>query len=335
MSKSAFGEDDTEDRNSTRHLILYEGKQQTRKEFLKSAFQEYRKYPCKVQFRTDDIYRLGGNQRAKLQYHILAQRFPLVLVSEQDRDDLEAFCASHKAETAKRWLNRMAWENGLEKMITFGVALEVRIPAGMTRRPWCYSARMDTKTAVFSGEPMTWEEWAAPIKSLLDFRREELNRGTDMTQQEREQLVEDTYNEALMKLSYQHGLYMTLPGEEYRRLKEWVYKYLYDGAASFPYAGAIPDGDYTFTIDFERDIEIVATPDLHTDMGQYNREFNAERNKERGRKLAEERFAQLVGDEWTTQEILAQGFTRKALDSFVKYGLIERLKRGFYRRKSV
>lgn len=39
-------------------------------------------------FATDDIYRLGGSQRAKLQYHILAQSFPLVHVDEQDKADL-------------------------------------------------------------------------------------------------------------------------------------------------------------------------------------------------------------------------------------------------------
>ena len=44
-------------------------------------------------FATDDIYRLGGSQRAKLQYHILAQSFPLVHVDEQDKADSEAFAA--------------------------------------------------------------------------------------------------------------------------------------------------------------------------------------------------------------------------------------------------
>ena len=57
-------------------------KTKTRRDFMKSEFDEYRMHPYKVKFLTDDVFRLGGNQRSKLQYHILAQRFPLVHVSE-------------------------------------------------------------------------------------------------------------------------------------------------------------------------------------------------------------------------------------------------------------
>ena len=52
-------------------------------------------------FATDDIYRLGGSQRAKLQYHILAQRFPLVYVAAEDKKDLERFAAQSETEAAK------------------------------------------------------------------------------------------------------------------------------------------------------------------------------------------------------------------------------------------
>ena len=54
-----------------------------------------------------------------------------------------------------------------------------------------------------------------------------------------------------------------------------------------------------------------------------------------GRRQTEKRFEQLEGDAWTTQEIYAQGFSRKTLDKFVEHGLIERVKRGHYVRKSV
>ena len=74
-------------------------------------------------FATDDIYRLGGSQRAKLQYHILAQYFPLVCVDEQDKADLEAFAAQAETEVAQLWLARMRWPQGHEKMVTFGQAL--------------------------------------------------------------------------------------------------------------------------------------------------------------------------------------------------------------------
>ena len=96
----------------------------------------------------------------------------------------------------------------------------------------------------------------------------------------------------------------------------------------FPLDDDIPDGDYSFTIDFERDTEIVRAYDLKKEMGQYNAEHNAAHNQELGRRQTEERFAQLKGDTWTAQEILDQGFSRKTLDKFVKYGLILRVKKG-------
>lgn len=66
-------------------------------------------------FSTDDVFRLGGHQRAKLQYHILAQRFPLVQVDEQDKHDLEAFAAQADTVAAQLWLARMRWPMGHEK----------------------------------------------------------------------------------------------------------------------------------------------------------------------------------------------------------------------------
>ena len=59
---NAFAEDETEEEaGGVRHLIQYENRQMSRTEFLKSVFPDYRKYPYKVQFKTDDIFRLGGN----------------------------------------------------------------------------------------------------------------------------------------------------------------------------------------------------------------------------------------------------------------------------------
>lgn len=121
-----------------------------------------------MDFLTDDVYRLGGSQRAKLQYHILSRRFPLVLVDEQDKEDLELFAARSETETARRWLNRMHWPQGHEKMVTFGAALEV---PGNVRGLWCYSAELTDSAAAYHGIPMDWETWAAPIVDYLDAQR--------------------------------------------------------------------------------------------------------------------------------------------------------------------
>ena len=226
----------------------------------------------------------------------------------------------------------MQWPDGLEKMVTFGVSLEVR---GTVKGAWCYTGQMEEHSATYRGIPMTWEEWTQPIMAYLDDRRATLEISRTMSQGERAHFKGNTYDNAMMMLSYQGGKYMTLPGEEYRTLKEWVYQYFRTGAAPLPYSGEIPDGNYEFTIDFEKDVEIVAAPYLKEEMRQYNAENNAAHNKDMGRRQTEKRFEQLEGDAWTTQEIYAQGFSRKTLDKFVEHGLIERVKRGHYVRKSV
>lgn len=59
---NAIGMEDREEQETgVRHLIEYQGKQQKRGEFLKTVFPDYKKYPYKVRFKNDDIFRLGGN----------------------------------------------------------------------------------------------------------------------------------------------------------------------------------------------------------------------------------------------------------------------------------
>ena len=227
----------------------------------------------------------------------------------------------------------MNWPDGHEKMVTFGVALAVH---GKASNVWCYrSAPLTEKCATYYGVPMTWEVWAQPIISFLNDRRTELAAARGEPREKSTELFNEILDTAIMMLSYQNGIYLTLPGDEYTALKEWVYQYLSDGRTQFPYAGDIPGGDYSFTIDFDKDTEIVRAYDLKREMGQYNRQHNTEHNKQLGRNQTKKRFETLQGDAWTTQEILAQGFSRKTLDKFVEHGLIERVKRGHYVRKSV
>lgn len=169
VTPAAFGEDDVSEVPSNKqHFIHYDGRLYTRVEFLKYAFQEYRKYPYRVKFKKDDIFRLGGNQQAKLLYHILAQRFPLVYVSEQDKADLERFCENEDTETAQRWLNRIRWPQGLEKIVTFGVGLKVE---GKVNGVWCYFSQIGNQKAHYIGVSMTWEAWARSLTAYLDEQR--------------------------------------------------------------------------------------------------------------------------------------------------------------------
>lgn len=269
-----------------------------------------------MKFLTDDIDRLGGSQRAKLQYHILAQRFPLAAVSASDKEELEAFAASSATETAQRWLNRMMWPQGHEKMVTFGAALEV---PGNTRGLWCYYAKTDERRAAYTGVPMSWERWAAPLVDYLSAWS--AARRWDMV---------EVMQGAMLRLYYQKPYYLTVPKSVRVAVVKWVYQFLKAGAAPFPCAGDMGSGEYSFTIDFERDVEIVPNRSIQEDMAAYNRQSNAEK----GRRRVEKRFADLTGDRWTTAELTGQGFTKRNISTFVENGLLKRLCKGHYMRVS-
>lgn len=272
-------------------------------------------------FATDDIYRLGGSQRAKLQYHILAQYFPLVCVDEQDKADLEAFAAQAETEVAQLWLARMRWPQGHEKMVTFGQALCVddKRQGGRVKGLWCYKADMDAVRAVYTGYTMTWEWWAASIVDYLQGQREA--RTDSMTK---------INQEVMRRLYYQNGLYLTVPGDIRRSIFKWAAQYLKGGAAPFPFAGDMGSDSYRFTINFERDTALKENITIHDDMGAYNAAHNAEKAARRTAK----RFADLTGDRWTTAELHAQGFSDRNIKTFCKDGLIRKRYQGHYERVS-
>lgn len=274
-----------------------------------------------MDFLTDDIFRLGGNQRAKLQYHILSQRFSLAAVSASDKQELEAFAAASETETAQRWLNRMKWPQGHEKMVTFGAALEVpdKEHKGADFGLWCYHAKVNETGAVYQGISMDWETWAFPLVDYLTAWR--AARRWDMV---------EVMQGAMLRLYYQNGLYLTVPKAVRVAVVKWVYQFLKDGAAPFPFDGDMGSEEYKFIIDFERDVEIVSNSAIKDDMAAYNREANAEK----GRRRVEKRFADLQGDKWTTTELTGQGFTKRNIATFVNHGLIKRLYQGHYERVS-
>lgn len=272
-----------------------------------------------MDFATDDVYRLGGSQRAKLQYHVLAQRFPLVHVDEQDKADLEAFAAQSETEAAQLWLARMHWPQGHEKMVSFGQALSVEDKAsgGRVKGLWYYKAELDAVKAVYTGFSMSWELWAAPILDYLTEQREA-----------RAAAALEINQEVMRLLYYQNGFYLTVPGDIRRAIVKWAYQYLKDGAAPFPFVGDMGSDSYRFTIDFQRDTALKENVNIHADMGAYNAAHNTEKASRRTAK----RFADLTGDRWTTAELRAQGFSDRNIKTFCKDGLIKKLYQGRYQR---
>jgi len=330
--KSKFdNEPEMQHYTSAEHFISYDGKEYKLEEFLLAMFpNDYKKYEYKVRFFIDDVFWLMSNQRAKLQYDILALNFPLVTVSEQDKRDLEEFAKRYKAETAQRWYNRMQWQNGHEKLITFGVSLDVRAAQGTqaVKDLFCYQSRMTKEKAYYQGVSMNWEQWSIEIKRQLDNGRKRLSYTRD--KEKRQVITDETLENANKALYYQDKCHLTMPKAELDKIQVWIYKYLKDGKATFPFQEEIPNANVSFTIDFAADCEIYKTRDLKKDMGEYNKENNAQHNKDLGRKRVLETFSRLKGDEWTTQEIMAQGFNDKNIKRFVEYELIKCIGRGKY-----
>lgn len=314
---NAFGPDEIrEEYNGCRHLITYDGRTYEREEFLRSLFQEYKKYPYRVKPLTDDIFRLGGDQRAKLSYHILSLHFPLVEVAAEDKGDLERFCAPAEHETAQRWYTRMHWPQGHEKIITFGVGQKME---GRTRNVWCYHANLGDTSALYSGVSMTWECWTAP---LLAYLREQRRRGTNIAAISRG---------AMEILYYQYPFHLALPKSERDNIIKWLYQYLKGKDKPFPLQGDMNSEVYSFSIDYEKDIEIVRSYDLKREMSEYNREHNADKAIRR----VKQRFDMLQGDRWTTAELKAQGYTKGGITTLENNGLIKRLYKGVYIRNSL
>jgi len=66
----------------------------------------------------------------------------------------------------------------------------------------------------------------------------------------------------------------------------------------------------------------------------YNKEHAAALGAARSKSAAAQNFSKVVGNEWTTQELYAQGIDKDKIPRLIKQGLIERVKQGHYRRIS-
>ena len=145
----------------TGHWIVWNCNRSKREEFFKLAFSDqYNKVKKRVKFlgqAADDVLWLSSGQRAKLMYEILAWKYPLEKVNEQDSLDLIFLCQREEDnKTADDLLSRLRWPNGLAKLVTFGVGMKLDAAAQQT---WCYSVDYQEDRALFTGSSMTWERW--------------------------------------------------------------------------------------------------------------------------------------------------------------------------------
>ena len=154
----------------TGHWIVWNGNRSKREEFFKLAFpDQYNKVKKRVKFlgrAADDVLRLTGGQRTKLMYEILAWKYGLEKVSEQDSFDLIRLCQREEDnKTADDLLSRLYWPSGLAKLVTFGVGMKLDAAAQQT---WCYSVDYQEDRALFTGSSMTWERWQVKLIEVLD-----------------------------------------------------------------------------------------------------------------------------------------------------------------------
>ena len=190
---------------------------------------------------------------------------------------------------------------------------------GNTRGLWCYYAKADEHRATYTGISMDWETWAFPLVDYLTAWRAARRRN-----------MVEVMQGAMLRLYYQKPYYLTVPKAVRVAVVKWVYQFLKDGAAPFPFTGDMGSEEYKFTIDFEKNVEIADNRAHKEDMAAYNREANAEK----ARRRVEKRFADLQGDRWRTAELIGQGFTKRNIATFVDHGLIKRLCKGHYARVS-
>lgn len=154
----------------TGHWIVWNDNRSKREEFFKLAFpDQYNKVKKRVKFlgqAADDVLRLTGGQRTKLMYEILAWKYGLEEVSEQDSLDLIRLCKREEDnKTADELLSRLHWPSGLSKLVTFGVGMKLD---GAAQQTWCYSVDYQEDRALFTGSPMAWECWQVKLIEVLD-----------------------------------------------------------------------------------------------------------------------------------------------------------------------
>ena len=294
--------------------ILYDGKAH----FLNTLFDCYFPVAYRVKYNSNDIFWLSGNQRTRLSYQILNREIGAKSISLSDDSILKSIAGSGKHEAAKRWLGRMNWNNGNANMITFGVGYEVK---GAANGVFCYRPEYYDNKATFTAEKMTWEQWSEKIIATLDSKRYHID-------------------DVIMMMYYQDGVYMTLPKTEQKAIKGWIYKG-YRERKPFPYSGVVPNGNVNFTIDFDRDCEIVKSESLrHNGNMAINNRVNADelavaRGEARTKNVADADYEKLIGDEWTTAELkeILKGDYERKIRRLIDAKKIERVRRGFYRRK--
>lgn len=316
----AWESEEVETRDVNKYLWCWNGGEYQRGDFFEAAFGDYNKYKKKVVVNEDaaeNLMRLSTTQRQKLLYDVLAAYYPVIEVDAADSDDLLDFCAAQKNQTANDTAMKLRWEDGLAKMVSFGLGISMPGAASMT---WCYEVEELPTKRRYSGVRMSWNTWRIAIINKL---QDAINDGLE---------YDEAWNAVRPVIYCQNKIRLTLCEADRMRLFGFVNTYLKNGYADWPEAleGFIGD-DYEFIVDFYADFEIKEK----VFFGQKG--MRAAANKERGCNIVMSRFEAAFpdvkgGDILTTKQLKEAGYTdKKAIARLVKHEILENFAYGKYR----
>lgn len=315
----AWQTDEIETKDINKYFWCWNGGEYERNEFFKAAFPDYNKYNKKVvpnEETLKNLMRLSTTQRQSLIYDVLSQYYPLIEVAESDSEDLMDFCKPLKNQTASDTLMKLRWQNGLAKMVTFGLGITIKGAASMT---WCYEVMDAPRMRKYSSVKMTWELWSIAIVNKI---KDAINDGLEFA---------EAWDAVRPVIYCQNKVRLTLADADRQRVYGFINDYLKNGDAAWPQAltGAIGD-EYEFIVDFDRDFEIKEQAVMKKEGGM------AAFNKEAGCIKVMTRFMEVFpeakcGDIITTKELKAAGYNPNAIKRLVNHEILENFAWGKYR----
>lgn len=268
----------------------------------------------------DDLYRLTIPRRTALFYNALSAKYKdqLVVINNEDEEELKRLCKSYdNIPSAKGLLNLLKMENGLSKIITFGLGHEA---SGAAKYTWVYREQFLDDKAIYTGQPITWEEWKQKLIAILDQYRikpyYDIELGIEIP-------VDSIFN---ISLYYQNKNRLTLTREDKNKIDAWKYQYLKDGKAEFPLSGKINKGDnkYSFTVNYFTDMQYISRQQINKIKGEKSgtaRIINNAKLKLKGYKKG-----QLI----TTKELKQCGYNNSSSINRLKGIVLRNTKHGEY-----
>lgn len=176
-----------------------------------------------------------------LKYNTLEHRYKneMVTISKQDEEELIDFANVTYScnSTAQDFYRKLNMNNGLSKIITFGVGINGDRGAQET---WCYEEIFYEDRAVYKSNDMTWERWSNQLIKHLQKYLSLKNYSLD------------NFN---ISLYYQDGVRLTLNRDTREIIEEWKNSYINGEISDFPFNGLINTDNKEFIVYYDTDFE--------------------------------------------------------------------------------